>query len=59
MIPLKDGYLILKVEKKETIEFEIDKDKEIEKIINQKINEQLNRFSIIYYDKIKINYEIN
>ena len=59
IISLKDNYLILKVEKRETIQFEIDKNKEIEKIINQKTNEQLNRFSNIYFDKIKINYKIN
>ena len=59
IISLKDSFLILKVEKKETIQFEIDKNKEIEKIINQKTNEQLNRFSNIYFDKIKINYKIN
>ena len=38
---------------------EIDLDKEIKKIIDKKTNQQLNQFSIIYYNKVKKNLKIN
>ena len=32
---------------------------EIDKIVKQKVNEQLNQFSIIYFNKVKKNIQIN
>lgn len=56
---LGNNYLILKVEKIKTNEIKIDKEKEIEKLIQVETNRQLNQFSKIYFDKSKINYLIN
>ncbi len=53
------GYLILKIEDLREIEIKIDLNKEIKNIIEKKTNEQLNRYSIIYYNKIKKNIQIN
>ena len=38
---------------------EVDVEKELAKIIQQKTNEQLNQFSLIYYKKIEKNTPIN
>ena len=59
LIILGNNFLILKIE---DIKFEnpvIDKEKEIEKLIQLRTNEQLNKFSKIYFDKTKLNYSIN
>ena len=37
----------------------MDVEKELAKIIQQKTNEQLNQFSLIYYKKIEKNTPIN
>ena len=57
MIP--GGFLILKIVNKKQIEKEIDFKKIKEKFIREKTNEQLNQFSIIYFNKIKKNIKIN
>lgn len=59
IMKLGNNYLILKVEKIKTNEIKIDKEKEIEKLIQVETNRQLNQFSKIYFDKSKINYLIN
>ena len=38
---------------------EIDKEKELGKLIEAETNKQLNKFSRIYFDKSKINYSIS
>jgi peptidyl-prolyl cis-trans isomerase SurA len=53
------GFMILKIneikkkEKKQNIE------NELKRIINFKKNDQLNQFSKIYFNKVKINIKIN
>ena len=37
----------------------IDKQKEIEKLIKSERNSQLNKFSKIYFNKVKLNYLID
>ena len=59
IIKIGNDFLILKIEDiriKDTI---IDKEKEIERLINLETNKQLNRFSKIYFNKSKLNYSIN
>ena len=56
---LNNNFLIIKVEKIRFNEIKIDKKKEIEKLIQVESNNQLNKFSKIYFDKSKINYSIN
>ena len=53
------GILILKINKIRKIEKEINKKKEIQSIIREKTNEQLNQFSILYFNKIKKDVLIN
>ena len=59
VLQLENNFLILKVEDIEFVNKRIDKTKEIEKLINVKTNEILNKYSEIYYNKIKLNYPIN
>ena len=59
VIKLGNNFLILKVEDIRFLDANIDKDKEIERLIQIETNKQLNRFSKIYFDKLKINYSIN
>ena len=59
--PIKIGnsFLIVKVNQIKVIEVSVDEKKELEKLINNETNIQLNQFSKIYFDKIKMNYNIN
>ena len=59
LIKLGNNFLILKIEDIKTQKPVIDKEKEIEKLIQLKTNEQLNKFSKIFFDKTKLNYSIN
>ena len=59
LIKLGNFYLILKVEKIRTKQNEIDKEKELEKMIQIETNRQLNKFSNIYFKKAKQNININ
>ena len=59
IIKLGNNFLILKIEDIRLSEIKTDKEKEIEKLIKIETNKQLNKFSKIYFDKIKINYSIN
>lgn len=56
---LGNNFLLLKIEDIRLSETTIDKEKEIERLIQIETNKQLNRFSKIYFDKSKINYSIN
>ena len=58
-ILLPGGYLILKINDIREVEKEIDIKKEFEKIKREKINEQLNQMSNLYFNKIKKNILIN
>jgi peptidyl-prolyl cis-trans isomerase SurA len=59
IIKIGNNYLILNLEKIKITEIKIDKNKEIEKLIQIETNKQLNQFSNIYFNKAKINYSIN
>ena len=58
-IKLGNNFLILKIDDIKITESKIDKEKEIEKLIQLETNKQLNKFSKIYFDKSKLNYSIN
>ena len=53
------GFLILKLLDLRKISKEFDLDKEVKRILRKKTNQQLNRFSNIYFNKIKKNITIN
>ena len=54
-----NNFIILKIDELEEIKVSVDKKEELEKMIKFETNKQLNQFSRIFYDKSKINYEIN
>ena len=54
-----NGYLILKVDEIEYIKKEYDEINELNELIKLKTNQQLNQQSIIYFNKIKKNTNIN
>ena len=58
-IIISGGFLILKIKDIKIIKKEINIDEEVNKIINEKKNQQLNQYSIIFYNKIKKNLSIN
>ena len=58
-IKINNNYLILKIVKIRLNQIEIDKEKELQKLIQIETNKQLNRFSRIYFDKTKKNFVIN
>ncbi len=53
------GFLILKLLDLRKINKNFDIDKEVKKIVNKKTNQQLNRFSNIYFNKVKKDIKIN
>ena len=53
------GILILKINKIRKIKKEVNIKNEMQSIIRNKTNEQLNQFSILYFNKIKKNVLIN
>ena len=53
------GFLILKLVDLREIDRDFNLDEEIKKIVNEKTNQQLNRFSNIYFNKIKRDIIIN
>jgi peptidyl-prolyl cis-trans isomerase SurA len=53
------GFLILKLLDVREIKKDFDLDKEVKKIIKKKTNQQLNRFSNIYFNKVKKDIKIN
>ena len=53
------GFLILKLLDVREIKKDFDLDKEVKKIIKKKTNQQLNRFSNIYFNKVKKDIRIN
>ncbi len=58
-ILIPGGFLILKLLDLRKISKEFDLDKEVKKIVRKKTNQQLNRFSNIYFNKIKKDIIIN
>ena len=59
LIQIRNSYMILKIEKIRLKQVEIDKKKELEKMIKFETNKQLNQFSRIFFNKSKMNYLIN
>ena len=53
------GFLILKLIDLRQVKKDFDLDKEIKKIVDEKTNQQLNRFSNIYFNKVKKDTIIN
>ena len=58
-IKVKNNFLILKINEIDEVEKIFNFEKEVSNLIQIKRNEQLNNFSKIYLDKIKINTAIN
>jgi peptidyl-prolyl cis-trans isomerase SurA len=58
-IPISNGYMILKLEEQKDQIIKVDINKELEEMIRFETDNQLNKFSKIYFDKIKINTIIN
>ncbi len=58
-IVIPGGFLILQIENQKNVEIEIDLEKTLKQISQKKMNEQLNQFSNIYYNKIKKDFIIN
>ena len=57
-IKIVNGYLILKLNDKKIEKKEINFDEKLKELINFERNKQLNQFSILYYNKIKIKQTI-
>ena len=55
----KNGYLIIKVEDKRTINEKIDETEEFEKLVRKETDRQLNNFSTIFFNKVKKNIVID
>ena len=58
-IVIPGGFLIIKINDARKIEDKIDIKKEVESVAEKKTNEQLNQFSVIYFNKIKKNIKIS
>jgi peptidyl-prolyl cis-trans isomerase SurA len=58
-IQIGNKFLILKLDEIKNEKIKIDKKKELKKMIEYEKNRQLEQFSKIYYDKVKINTTIN
>lgn len=58
-IRIPGAFIILKIEDKRNIELELDFNKEFNRIVKRKTNEQLNQFSNIYFNKIKKDVKVN
>ena len=58
-IVVPGGFLILKIVDQRDVKNNLDINKAIELTVNEKTNEQLNKLSIVYYNKIKKDIQIN
>ncbi len=58
-IQFGSNFLILKIENKKQKKIQSNKEKMLDQMIKFETNKQLNQFSNIYFNKIKINYSIN
>ena len=59
VIKIGNNYLILKINEIKEIPVKIDKKKELEKMIMIETSKQLDKFSNIFYNKIKLNSKIS
>ncbi len=58
-ITVPGGFLILKINDIKVRKLEINIEQELKKLINETKNYQLNKFSVLHFNKIKNNSEIN
>ena len=58
-IQFGSNFLILKIENKKRKKIQNNKDKMLKQMIEFETNKQLNQYSNIYFNKIKINYTID
>ncbi len=58
-IIMPSGAIILKLSDKKIVDADINLEKELQKLIEINLNNQLNNYSAIYYNKIKNNFSIN
>ena len=58
-IKIDNNYLILKINDIKEITVKIDKEKELDKMIMIETSKQLDKFSNIFYNKIKLNSTIS
>ena len=58
-IKINNNYLILKINDIKEVAIEIDKQKELDKMIMVETSNQLDKFSNIFYNKIKLNSTIS
>ena len=58
-IKIGNNFIILKVEDIKQVKKIIDREKEIKLLKDKEVNDQLNKFSKIFFEKIKLNYSIN
>ncbi len=59
VIQIGNNFLILKIEEIKTKKIKINNETKLNEMIDFERNRQLNQFSSIYYNKIKINYSID
>lgn len=59
VIKIGNNFMILMVNEVRINKIKVDREKKINDIIKTRTNNQLNQFSKIYFDKIKMNYSIN
>ena len=58
-IYINNNYLIIKVNQKDVINEEFDENKIVKEIIQMEKDKQYQNFSQIYFNKIKLNTQIN
>ncbi len=58
VIKIENNFIILKIDEIRIIETQIDKKKEVKKLIQIEKNKKLEKFSRIYFNKAKTNYRI-
>lgn len=58
-ISFKETLIILKVDQIREVNIEIDKDKELQMLISNEKNKKLEKFSRIFFEKVKVNYLVN
>ncbi|MDC3179864.1 peptidylprolyl isomerase [Candidatus Pelagibacter sp.] len=58
-IQIGNNFLILKINEIKQVPIEVDKEKELDKIVMIETTKQLDKFSNIFYDKIKLNSKIS
>ena len=58
-LQIDNNFLVFKINEIRKVQIEIDKEKELDKMIFIETTKQLNKFSNIFYNKLKLNSEIS